>query len=78
MHLGGIREGQVTRWQDRGEASKRRGETEAALLLPRGEASASRHPLLQLAINFLHVHSQLDIRTANFLQKFIASENSLC
>jgi len=32
----------------------------------------------QLAFNFLPVHSQLDIRTANFLQKFIASENSLC
>jgi len=29
--------------QDRGEASKRRGETETALLLPRGEASVSRH-----------------------------------
>jgi len=27
--------------QDRGEASKRRGEAEAALLLPRGETSAS-------------------------------------
>jgi len=32
----------------------------------------------QLAFNFLPVHSQLDIRTVNFLQKFIASENSLC
>jgi len=32
----------------------------------------------QLAFNFLPVHSQLDIRTENFLQKFIASENSLC
>jgi len=32
----------------------------------------------QLAFNFLSVHSQLDIRTANFLQMFIASENSLC
>jgi len=32
----------------------------------------------QLAFNFLPVNSQLDIRTANFLQKFIASENSLC
>jgi len=32
----------------------------------------------QLAFNFLLVHSQLDIRTANFLQKFIASENCLC
>ena len=32
----------------------------------------------QLAFNFLPVHSQLDIRTANFLQKFSASENSLC
>jgi len=30
------------------------------------------------AFNFLPVHSQLDIRTANFLQKFIASESSLC
>jgi hypothetical protein len=32
----------------------------------------------QIAFNFLPVHLQLDIRTANFLQKFIASENSLC
>jgi len=32
----------------------------------------------QLAFNFLPVHSQLDIRTANFLQMFIASEKSLC
>jgi len=32
----------------------------------------------QLAFNFVPVHSQLNIRTANFLQKFIASENSLC
>jgi len=32
----------------------------------------------QLAFNFLPVKSQLDIRTANFLQKFIASDNSLC
>jgi len=32
----------------------------------------------QLAFNFLAVNSQLDIRTANFLQKFIASEKSLC
>jgi len=32
----------------------------------------------QLAFNFHPVHSQLDIRTANFLQKLIASENSLC
>jgi len=32
----------------------------------------------QLAFYFLPVHSQLDIRTANFLQKFIASENNLC
>jgi len=32
----------------------------------------------QLAFNFLPVHSQLDICTANFLQMFIASENSLC
>jgi len=32
----------------------------------------------QLAINFLPVHSQLDIRTAHFLQKYIASQNSLC
>jgi len=31
----------------------------------------------QLALKFLPVHSQLDIRTANFLQKFIATENSL-
>jgi len=27
---------------------------------------------------FLPIHSQLDIRPANFLHKFIASENSLC
>jgi len=32
----------------------------------------------QLAFNFLPVHSQLDIRTANYLQKLIAPENSLC
>jgi len=32
----------------------------------------------QLSFNFLPVHSQLYIRTANFLQTFIASENSLC
>jgi len=32
----------------------------------------------QLAFNFLPVNSQLDIRAANFLQKFIASDNSLC
>jgi len=32
----------------------------------------------QLAFNFLHVHSKLDIRTENFLQKFIAYENSSC
>jgi len=32
----------------------------------------------QLAFNFLPVNTQLDIRTANFLQKFIASDNSLC
>jgi len=32
----------------------------------------------QQAFNFLLVHSQLDIRTANFLQKFIATEVSLC
>jgi len=32
----------------------------------------------QLAFNFLPVNSQLDIRTANFLHKFIASDNSLC
>jgi len=32
----------------------------------------------QLVFNFLPVDSQLDIRTANFLQKFPASENSLC
>jgi len=31
----------------------------------------------QLAFNFLSVNYQLDIRTANFLQKFIASDNSL-
>jgi len=31
----------------------------------------------QLSFNFLPVHSQLDILTANFLHKFIASENSL-
>jgi len=30
----------------------------------------------QLAFNFLPVNQQLDIRTANFLQKLIASENS--
>jgi len=29
----------------------------------------------QLAFNFFPVHSQLDIRSANFLQKFIAYEN---
>jgi len=32
----------------------------------------------QQAFNFLRVHSQLDIHTANFLHKFMASENSLC
>jgi len=32
----------------------------------------------QLAFNFLPVNSQHDIRTANFLQKFIASDTSLC
>jgi len=32
----------------------------------------------QLAFNFLPVHSQLDIRTANCLQKFFASGNSIC
>jgi len=32
----------------------------------------------QLAFSFLPVHSQLDIRTAHFLQRLIASENSLC
>jgi len=32
----------------------------------------------QLAFNCLPVYSQLDIRTANFLQKFMASKNSLC
>jgi len=32
--------------QDRGEASKRQGEAEAALLLPQGEASASRNASL--------------------------------
>ena len=32
----------------------------------------------QLAFNFFPVHSQLDIRTANFLQTFIASDNSFC
>jgi len=33
--------------------------------------------LSTIAFNFLPIHSQLDIRTATFLQKFIASENSL-
>jgi hypothetical protein len=32
----------------------------------------------QIAFQFLPVNSQLDIRTARFLQRFIASENSLC
>jgi len=32
----------------------------------------------QLAFNFYPVHSQLDIRTANFLQTLIAYANSLC
>jgi len=32
--------------QDLGEASKRQGEADAALLLPRGEASASSHTSL--------------------------------
>ena len=32
----------------------------------------------QLAFNFLPVQSQLDIRTANLLQKCIASEKSSC
>jgi len=32
--------------QDRGDTSQRRGEAEAALLLPRGEAFASRHTSL--------------------------------
>jgi len=32
----------------------------------------------QLTLNFLSVHSQLYIRSANLLQTFIASENSLC
>jgi len=32
----------------------------------------------QLAFNFLPVNCQLEIRTANFLQKFIAPDNSLC
>jgi len=35
--------------QDQGEASKRRGEAEAALLLPQGNASASSHTSLALA-----------------------------
>jgi len=34
--------------------------------------------LSTIAFNFLPVNSQLDIRTANFLKKFIASDNSLC
>jgi len=32
----------------------------------------------KLALNLLPVHSQLDIRTANVLKNFTASENSLC
>ena len=32
--------------QGRGEASKRRGEAEVAIMLPRGEASSSRHTSL--------------------------------
>ena len=32
--------------QDRGEASKRRGEAKAAIVLPRGETSVSRHTSL--------------------------------
>jgi hypothetical protein len=32
----------------------------------------------QQAFNFLPIQSQLDIRTAKFLQKFIVSKNSLC
>jgi len=35
--------------QDRGEALKRRGEAEASLLSPPGEASASRHSSLTFA-----------------------------
>jgi len=34
-------------------------------------------PCCQLGFNFLPVRSQLDIRTANYLQTLIASENSL-
>jgi len=34
--------------------------------------------MLSTSFNFLPVHSQLDIHTANIVQKFIASENSLC
>ena len=32
----------------------------------------------QFNLNFLPVKTQIDIRTARFLQKFIAFENSLC
>jgi len=32
----------------------------------------------QVSFGFLSTKSQILIRTANFLQKFIASENSLC
>ena len=32
----------------------------------------------QFNLNFLPVKTQINMRTARFLQKFIASENSLC
>ena len=32
----------------------------------------------QSNFNFIPIQSQINIRTARFLQKFIASENSLC
>ena len=32
----------------------------------------------QVNFGFLPIESQLVVRTANFLQKFVASENSLC
>ena len=32
----------------------------------------------QFNLNFLPVETQINIRTARFLQKFIASENSVC
>ena len=32
----------------------------------------------QLAFNFLPINSQLDNRTAKYLQKFIVSEKNLC